>query len=102
MYDRRAIMTAAHRDYESRAETVAALAIKGRRSVTEALRALWKTCLRGAWRAATDAVQFAQPVTKIEQVRQALAFEEAADRGYNAGRAAALRAELATITLQAA
>jgi len=113
MYDRRAIMTAAHRDYESRVVDITALTAERNARIKkskasnkpaliklgDALRSLWKTCLRTAWADAKRVVWLAaqRPQTEVEQLRDAIGFEEAADRGYDAQRVAALRAQITTL-----
>jgi hypothetical protein len=117
-YDRRAIMTQAHRSYEHRVGAVRAAVAEHngkvarlRRHVKPAsrdlfaeLRSLWRECLRRAWgNAKTEewkAARLAQVLaqTAVDRVRDALRFEEAADRGYDARRAATLRAQLTTLT----
>lgn len=67
------------------------------------LRSLWRECLRAAWTDAIKAQFSAQLVehrsqqTEADRLRDALRFEEVADRGYDHYRAAALRAQLATL-----
>jgi hypothetical protein len=100
MYDRSAIFLSAHRDFEARAG-------KPIFGVVKPLGQLWKECLRRSWgqakTAAWNAARLAhvKAQTPADRIADALVFEEAADRGYNANRAAALRAELATLQMAA-
>jgi hypothetical protein len=117
MYDRRAIMQAAHAEYESRVADITKLTAERNARIKkskasnkpapiklgDALLSLWKACLRTAWANAKRAAWLAGQKAKteeqlaIEAARDGLRFEESRDRGYDARRVAALRAELATL-----
>ncbi len=114
MYDRRAIMTAAHRHYEERAAAVTARVAETNETIkrsraqvkpmlrvlAQELRSLWRTSLRAAWANAKRALP-RKPVSKIESLRHELAYVEAADRGFDHRRAAALRDELLSLQMAA-
>jgi hypothetical protein len=104
-YDTKAILTAAHRAYESRAqmirdmaEATIARAKKSRAtravvfpSVAESLKSFWSLCLRTAWQNAKTAVEMANR-TAVDDLRAAAAaYEEAAERGYSSVRINAAR-----------
>lgn len=93
MYDRRAIMDAAHRYY---------VAARGRAmyGVAASPMQIWRECLRFAWANAKAALFYAARQAAIRaggearRINDAILFEEARDTGYNAARVSRLHDEL--------
>ena len=108
MYDLRAIMNSAHRAYEARVYAIRANVLERNARVKKSraafkpaildmgqqLASFWRSCLRHAWAEAKRAARPVAPLTERSRLIVALAYEEAAERGYRSAVASSLRAEL--------
>jgi hypothetical protein len=116
IYDRRAIMLDAYRDFEMRlpwhkAKVAELMALPKRQrakvhpsslDLGAILRGQWKTSLRMAWRRAKDSIELARrkPRTEAEIIRDQIRYEEAAERGYRFDAVDRLRRRLREIEAQ--